>query len=407
MQKQYINLYSAITALSSSLDLVGVDEIKHGKRVALMALRIAQHLDWSEAECLSILYAGMLHDCGVSRIREHRNLTGELEWEGAEEHCIRGYEYLSCCPPLASLALEIRYHHTRWEKLLDLPIDQRCRLRANLLFLADRIDVLQAPFLNKEQILVEYHAIINRIATYSGTLFAPELVSTFVEIADVEAFWLAMEPEYLDEDLRQFGINIKPIELDNVTLKEVAELFSKVVDAKTHFTHDHSVLVAKVARQLAIDLGIESTTLDQIEIAGLLHDIGKLRVSEDIINKPGKLTPVEIASMHRHSYDTFRILNRVFTDSKIPIWAGLHHENLRGEGYPFHTHIEALDLECRIICIADIFQALCQNRPYRHRMELATILEHLEDLVNTGRLDPLVFKTLQANAEKYYEMAIQ
>lgn len=407
MNKHYINLYNAITALSSALDLVGVDEIKHGKRVALMALKIAQHLNWSEAECLSILYAGMLHDCGVSRIQEHRNLTGELEWEGAEEHCIRGHEYLSSCPPLANLALEIRYHHTRWEKLLNLPIDSRSRLRANLLFLADRIDVLQAPFLNKEQILVEYPSIIKRIETYSDILFAPELVSTFVKIADVEAFWLAMESEYLDEDLRQYGLQIEPIELDNITLKELAKLFSRVVDAKTHFTHDHSVLVAKIARQLAIDLGIEGTTLDQIEIAGLLHDIGKLRVSEDIINKPGKLTPVEIASMHRHSYDTFRILSRVFTDSKIPIWAGLHHENLRGEGYPFHTHIESLDIECRIISVADIFQALCQNRPYRKQMELATILEMMNELVKNSVLDPLVFNMLQANAEQYYQMAIQ
>ncbi len=69
--------------------------------------------------------------------------------------------------------------------------------------------------------------------------------------------------------------------------------------------------------------------------------------------------------MHRHSYDTFRILQRVFNNSMIPLWAGFHHETLRGDGYPFKTGRRGLDLECRIIAVADIFQALAQQRPYR------------------------------------------
>ena len=116
-------------------------------------------------------------------------------------------------------------------------------------------------------------------------------------------------------------------------VKELARLFSRVVDAKSPYTDEHSQRVARIARQLAVEFGLNGIELEQIEIAGRLHDIGKLRVSEDIIEKPGSLTPGERATMHRHSYDTFRILNRVFADSKIPIWAGFHHETLRGDGY--------------------------------------------------------------------------
>ena len=135
MKLQNVDMHNAITALSCALDLVGVDEIRHGKRVAIMALTIAKHLNWPEADCRSILYAGMLHDCGVSRIHEHRQLTETLEWEGAEAHCIRGADYLSACRPVAHLATEIRYHHSKWEKLLDTPIDHSTRLRANLMYI--------------------------------------------------------------------------------------------------------------------------------------------------------------------------------------------------------------------------------------------------------------------------------
>jgi HD-GYP domain-containing protein (c-di-GMP phosphodiesterase class II) len=406
MKPQHIDMHNAITALSCALDLVGVDEVRHGKRVAVMARAIAQQLDWPTTECLSILYSGMLHDCGVSRIHEHRRLTETLEWDGAEDHCIRGADYLSTCPPLAHLSTEIRYHHTRWETLLELPIDHSLRLRANLLFLADRIDVLQAAFLSSGQILTEYPAIIARIKTLSGVLFAPELVDAFAEIADVEAFWLAMEPEYLDEDLRSIGSHIPTTLLDIPALKELARLFSRVVDAKSPYTDEHSQRVAHIARQLAVDFGIKGYELEQVEIAGLLHDIGKLRVSEDIIDKPGNLTPEERATMHRHSYDTFRILQRVFDGSKIPVWAGFHHETLIGDGYPFKNDNKELDLECRIITVADIFQALAQQRPYRHTMSLEYILNDLQSRVASGHLDAKVVAKLTDNAELYYRLAV-
>lgn len=407
MTQQIIDIHSAITALSCSLDLVGVDEVKHGKRVAVMSWAVAQQLGWTDQECLSMLYAGMLHDCGVSKIQEHRQISDTLEWEGAEGHCIRGHQYLSACPLLAHLALQIRYHHTRWEDLLNLPLSDDLRLRANLLFLTDRVDVLQAPFLGSDRILIEYPEILKRIQSLAGSLFAPALVDALLSIASVEAFWLAMEPEYLDEDLQRIGRNIAPISVDSANMRELARLFSRVVDAKSPFTDEHSQRVALIARQLATDLGVDESKLDQIEIAGLLHDIGKLRVSEAIIDKPGSLTAKERAAMNRHSYDTFRILNRVFADTQIPVWAGFHHESLLGDGYPFHTPNQAIDLECRIITVADIFQALAQIRPYRGRVGLDDILIDLQRRVDRGSLDGEVVSKLGEHASYYYQLATE
>lgn len=407
MKNQAIDLHNAITTLSGALDLVGVDEVKHGKRVGMMAYTLAKHLNWSDDDSLSILYAGMLHDCGVSKIHEHRSLTTSLEWEGAEHHCIRGSEYLAACPVLARYATEVRYHHTRWEKLITIPIENRILYRANLLFLADRIDVLQAPFLGTQSILTEFPAIINRIESLSGMLFAPELVAAFVQVAQVEAFWLKLEGEYLDEDLQKIGRHSNPVSLTIFEFKELARMFSRVVDAKTPFTDEHSQYVAKISRQLASEFGIAELELEHIEIAGLLHDIGKLRVSEDILEKPGSLSAMERACMHRHSYDTFRILNRVFEGTNIPLWAGFHHETLLGSGYPFGSVGAELDLECRIIAVADIFQALAQDRPYRKKWTLDMILDNMYKRVESGNLDAQVVDKLAGQGEKYYRLATQ
>lgn len=406
MDSQHIDLHRSIISLSCALDLVGIDEVKHGKRVAIMAWHIAGKLDWPAADRLSILYAGMLHDCGVAKVREHRQLTESLEWDDSEAHCVRGAEYLAACPPLAYLADEIRYHHTRWEHLQQLPLSPRVRLRTNLLFLADRIDILQTPFLASEQVLIAAPKIVERLRSYSGVLFAPELLAAFAELAKSQAFWLAMDPDYLDEDLRELGHDLPAVELTYPSLREMARLFSRVVDAKSPYTELHSERVAQIARQLAAGLGITGCDLEQVEIAGLLHDIGKLRVSEDIIDKRGSLTIEERACMQRHSYDTYRILQRVFADSKIPQWAGFHHENLRGEGYPFKTIGKSLPLECRIISVADIFQALAQSRPYREGMKLVDIVDHLQQRVAEGVLDGGVVAKLAENADSYYELAV-
>jgi putative nucleotidyltransferase with HDIG domain len=405
MEQLKIDLHSTVTALSSSLDLVGIDEVKHGKRVAIMAKNVARELGWSKADCLTLMHAGMLHDCGVSRVEEHRLISETLEWDGAEVHCIRGHAYLRACAPLAHLAVDVRYHHTRWEKLQNLPLSETTRLRTNLIYLADRADTLQLPYIGSEQILLEYPTIVDYARKQAGRMFAPELVEAFAHAADEEAFWLSMAPEYLDEELAEFSSHQTEVTLNLNELRALALLFSRIVDAKSHYTEEHSERVAKIARYLAEQLGRTGPVLDLIEIAGLLHDIGKLRVDEAIIEKPGPLTDREYACIRRHSYDTYRILRRVFGHTPIPVWAGYHHENLLGLGYPFKRAPKEIHLESRIVSVADIFQAFAQNRSYRGRLAKDEIIGHLQELVAQGRLDAQVVGVLIDHGDECYRLA--
>ena len=404
----HLRLHQVIIGLTHALDLVGVDEVRHGKRVAVMAETIARELGWSKTERDFILHAGMLHDCGVSQTREHHDLTDGLEWAGAMAHCHRGERYLIECPPLAAFAPVVRWHHTRWEHL-PAALPENTRMAANLIFLADRVDALQTPYISGEAgrqnaILWEYPAIIERMRGLAGTLFSPVLVDAFAKAAANEAFWLAMDPEYLDEDIAHFA-TIADRQLSMPEMLDIANLFARVVDAKSAYTLEHSRRVARIARHLAERAGLVGETLDLIEAAGLLHDLGKLRVPDYIIEKPGPLDRHERAMITRHAYDSFRILKNVFGGTPIAYWAGAHHENLLGTGYPFHRSGQKLDLEARIISVADIFQALAQTRPYRGQQSRDEVFAILTELAQAGRVDSEVIELLGRELDVCYALA--
>ena len=405
-----MNLYrhKVIIGLTHALDLVGVDEVRHGKRVAVMAEAIARQLGWTGPERAFILQAGMLHDCGVSRTREHQDIIVKMEAENVMAHCLRGEYYLSECPPLAEFAPVVRWHHTLWEHLpAELPV--RLRVAANIIFLADRVDSMQLPSIigkagQQNAILWEYPVIVERVQSLSGSFFSPVLVDAFVKAASNEAFWLAMEPGYLDEDVAHY-VTTDENPLSMRDMLAIANLFARVVDAKSAYTHDHSRRVARIARHLAFCEGRNGEALDLIEAAGLLHDLGKLRVPDYIIDKPGPLDRHERAMITRHAYDSFRILSNVFEGTPIAYWAGAHHENLLGTGYPFQRTGQKLDLEARIISVADIFQALAQNRPYRGQLSRDEVFTKLTELSQAGRVDSEVVELLGRELDVCYALA--
>ena len=405
-----ISLQRTIAALTGALDFVGIDEVHHGKRVALLAFSIANELGWEESRRLDMLYAGMLHDCGVARTEEHRHLSDTLEWEGAQAHCERGETYLLACPPLQSFAKTIRWHHTRWEDLAHEPLSADERLEANLIFLADRLDVLLAPYITadglKNEILWEYLGIVDRLAGMSGCQFSPELIEALQRAASREDFWLQCDPTYVHEVVDEHLMHEAPIELSSKDALAIAGLFARTVDSKSVYTLEHSTRVAQLTRYLAQARGVGGVELDLLEIAALLHDIGKLRVPEEIIDKPGKISIQERAIVRRHSYDTGRILKKVFPNLPLAEWASMHHEDLIGTGYPSQLHAKDIPWQARLIAVADIFQALSQDRPYRARLESSAVMAHLDELQAEGRLDSELVELLRQHKDSCYRLAV-
>lgn len=397
-----VDLDHAVLAFSQALDFLGVDSVGHGHRVALMAATCARSLGWDQRGLRQLVQAALMHDCGVSSTREHRSLLNDLTWEGEHAHCERGFAYLAAVPPLAHLAPIVLEHHTPWAELVRRGVDPDVAEAANLIHLVDRADALRGRG------IPEGRAVIEVLARYVGVHFAPELMTVFREEADCEAFWFAQEEPALSERITEVltGPGAPPEAMALAEVKALAGMFGRIVDAKSPYTERHSLGVAAVALRLGRRFGLSEQTLDLVEVAAALHDLGKLRIPDELLEKHGPLTAEERRRMARHAFDTYEILHRVFGEGPVAQWAAFHHEYVSGQGYPFRRHEGDFPLEARIIAVADVLQALAQRRPYRAPLKPEDIVAILDGMVFGGKLDGEVVAAVKADLELCWKDAV-
>lgn len=165
---------------------------------------------------------------------------------------------------------------------------------------------------------------------------------------------------------------------------------SAALDARDPLTAIHSINVANYAMGIGQVLGLDARMLQQLRIAGLVHDIGKIGVREALLTKPGSLTPEEYAEMKRHTDYSRRILSQIeFIEelSGVEEVAAAHHERLDGSGYPQGLAGGDIPLPARILAVADVFDALTQDRHYRHGMSTAEAFAVIQGMVPQA-LDP-------------------
>ena len=403
----FVNFRSVVHALSDSLDLVGINDVYHGKRVGIMAVEILRALGWSQEDQDMVFDAGLLHDIGVSSSDLHYHLVEEFDWEGSQGHAAYGAYLLSQFPPLSHLAPPIRLHHTHWSELRENY--GKIELIGNLIFLADRVDVLAAVAMQKNELMDQVPTIRAKIAEQAGTMFDPELVKVFLEVSRKEAFWLALEAGPVRDYLEKISRNAQQTETSMEILQGVASLFSHVVDAKSRFTVEHSEGVARIASYLGgivgESCGFGDDDCAKLELAGCLHDLGKLRIPDAILDKPGPLDESERRQIASHAYETYRILSRIPGFEEIACWASFHHEIPNGEGYPFRLKGDELPIQARLLRAADIFQALAQDRPYRSALPERVVIDQLKQMTEDGLLDRFICDTIEAHLHEVYRLA--
>jgi uncharacterized domain HDIG len=154
---------------------------------------------------------------------------------------------------------------------------------------------------------------------------------------------------------------------------------SQTVEEKDPYTAGHNKRVAKIATDIGRAMGLGEDRLSTLFIAGLLHDIGKIRVPETILNKPGALTPEEFEQIKSHVTAGHRILEHIPFDGPVARIVLQHHERYDGSGYPFGLAGEDILLEARIIAVADVYEALSSERPYRARLNPADAVTYVRD----------------------------
>lgn len=184
--------------------------------------------------------------------------------------------------------------------------------------------------------------------------------------------------QQLEEELAEKTKVIKAQEEETEKLlMETVEALTNTIDAKDTYTSGHSRRVAKYSRMLAEKLGLSKEDCDLIYRAGLLHDVGKIRVPEEVINKPGRLTDEEFELMKIHPVAGFRIISGISWDKRICYGARFHHERYDGKGYPDKRAGEDIPRIARIIGVADAYDAMSSNRSYRAHLPQDAVREQI------------------------------
>jgi putative nucleotidyltransferase with HDIG domain len=201
----------------------------------------------------------------------------------------------------------------------------------------------------------------------SGRWFDPRVVAALEARVDDGSLWRAMDAPPAELE-RQVAAHEPPDLVRLATVEEIDRLvaaFAGIIDAKSSYTFRHSVRVADLAVSLGSARGLAAPELLQLRRAALLHDIGKLGLPNRILEHPGTLSASDRARVHEHPRHTARILARVPVLSPVATTAAAHHERLDGSGYPDGLRGDVLDTPTRILAVADVFEALTSDRPYR------------------------------------------
>jgi HD-GYP domain-containing protein (c-di-GMP phosphodiesterase class II) len=433
-----IPLSKLIGALSYALDLAEGESPGHATRSCLIAMRIADELRLGATERSDLFYASLLKDAGCSansarmaalfgaddqtakrtgkrvdwarpfaafvwslrtvapgrslKVRTDRLLAirdeGEVTKSLMQARCDRG----------AEIALKLEFSRASAEAIrtLDEHWDGRGQprgLRGTEIPVAGRIVCLA-------QTVELFHASRGLEAAYrvatrrSGRWFDPTLVDALTALRFDTGFWSSLS----EPDLSAVEPPDRLLSADEDRLDRIADGFAEVIDAKSPWTHRHSDRVCSIATSIGALLGFDAGALRDLSRAARLHDIGKLAISNRILDKQDRLTAAEVAKIKEHAVVTQQILERVPAFSELAPLAGNHHERLDGRGYPRGLTADELTMPMRVLAVADVYEALTAQRPYRTACTPERALEIMRTEV-PRRLDPDAFGSLQALLE--------
>ncbi len=365
-----------IKGFANAMNLISPEIKNHHDQVAYLAYQIAGAMGLSEDLKQKALYGGLVHDIGGIMEGENLSLI-EIE-KNARESASIGASLLNIFPETRPFSGIVKQSQSPWHVLKRAADAFRTPyLIAQIVHLADVVSLL----LNKsDYVLNQVGQVRTFIHETKDSEFSPEVVDGLDKLCGLEIVWLNVM--YHPEIFLDYIADDKWMSADE-TLR-FTEFMAKIVDFRSPFTAMHSAGVASTATALARLYNMSEDECKLMQIAGNLHDIGKLKVPASILEKPGKLTDAEFNVMKEHAYYTWLLLKDVKGFETITQWAAFHHEKLNGAGYPFHFTGEELPLGSRIMAAADIFSAITEDRPYRKSMDREKVINILRGDAKRG-----------------------
>ena len=433
-----VRLSELLGALSHALDLTEGQPPGHCLRATWIGLSIGRALNLPEFQLWELYYTVMLKDLGCSsnaarlcQLYLSDDLALKRDFKTVSDSLPRVLSFVLSHTGLKS-GLAERFRAVmnivrNGETLVDELIETRCQrgadIAARLRFppavcqgihaldehwngkgrpehLAGPAIPLYARIALMAQIIDVFHqeggrgAALAEIRARSGTWFDPALVKCFEGIARCEEFWTILQSDNLEDTLFASEPARGIIALDESYLDDIARAFAQVIDSKSPFTSGHSERVAVYADMVAAEMGYSPDRRRWLRRAALLHDIGKLGVSNAILDKNGPLDEAEWQAMRAHATLSETILARVAVFRDLARIGGSHHERLDGKGYPRGLKGDEIEPETRIVSVADVFDAITADRPYRKAMPLERAFAILQKDSGSS-LDPACVAALE------------
>lgn len=416
-ESSLVRLSEVLAALSRALDLAGGQPAGHSARSCLVGMRLADEIGLGGADRSALYYALLLKDAGCSsnaarmsalfgsddravkaRMRLvdlRRPLALAVEtWRCAGRHTggtlADRLDHFLCvartpgvrrdliqvrCDRGAEIALGLGFPQATAEAIRCLdehwggggyPDGRRGEeipLLARIASLAQCLESLRADRGSD--------AALEEVCRRGGAWFDPALVSKVLAWRADRAWWDALSSRGSAERVVAAEPPDGVLRVDETRLDEVARAFADIIDAKSPFTARHSSNVAEYADGAGRAMGLGSGALAALRRAALLHDVGNLGVSNRILDKAGPLTEAERREVERHPAHTWGILSVVDAFRPFAWTAAVHHEKLDGSGYPWGIGGDELDPSARLLAVADVYEALTADRPYRMGMRRA------------------------------------
>ncbi|HEY7617227.1 MAG TPA: HD domain-containing phosphohydrolase [Terriglobales bacterium] len=418
-----IRLSEVVSALSQALDLTEGQPMGHAIRSCILGMGIAEELRLPSQDCSDLYYALLLKDAGCTSnaarmyqilgsddIRAKREvkledwtkvtlpglcyafrntLPASSLWQRAARviklgikqkqynldlisaRCERGAEIARKVGLTENAARAIRSLDEHWDGggYPEGLAGEQIPLLARIICVSQTLEVFASEFGPETAIEV--------VTERSASWFDPEIVRVVKSWENDDSLWQNVEAH----DPRPYLLRMEPgaaLPALPERIDCLCQAFAEVIDAKSPYTFNHSVGVADAATKIAERIGLAENTFTMVRRAALLHDIGKLSVSNAILEKPGKLTDAEWNIMKLHPVYTRAILKTISGFENLAFIAGAHHERLDGSGYPDGLGAQEMPLTARIIAVADVFHALSEKRPYREALAPETVFSMME-----------------------------
>lgn len=417
-----LDVLGLIGACSYALDCVEAELAhstnKHSKRVAYMSVCVAINMGINGESLQDLTVCALMHDNALTQyIQEElhnniNNIDSSHKLPQIGSHCTIGEDNIKKLPFNTDVKNVILYHHENADgsgifgkKWNEIPLFSR------IIHMCDILDLTCCNAIKSDSMTNEnctlnstdktnntnkYIKYWNRIKHFfskaHGRVVDDECIEAFLDTFSCDNIY-----ELDDDNIEKNLWSRVPRQSKNLSfmqVKQIAEFFAGIVDYKSPFTSTHSLGVAKDAEKISRYMGLGDDIAEKMYLAGALHDIGKVAIGNNILEKPDKLTDEEYSVMKHHAAYTYYILSDINDFENIRDWAAFHHERLDGTGYPFGKKAAELNTEERIMACADIYQALTESRPYKKGMSHNKACSIMYDMAQKGWIDERIVKNI-------------